>query len=71
MIDNKTFIGAAILVLGTIGYIAFVLAISFGITAAITYGIFVCFGWPWSWTIAFGIWLLTIFIRWVLHSNKK
>lgn len=50
----------------TIGILAF----SFLMTAGLTYLIFWCFGWEWTWFIALGIWLLAIFIKGLVRGNK-
>ena len=45
------------------------LAVSFLICAGLTYLIFWCFGWQWSWVIAFGIWLVALFFKWLLGES--
>lgn len=40
-----------------------VMALSFLATAGLTYLIFWCFGWEWSWLIALGIWVAAIMLK--------
>ena len=57
--------GVAIVLLGTICTLILILAASYGLIALVTWAIFSCFGWPWSWQMALGIWLLTMFLKWM------
>lgn len=47
-----------------------ILALSFFACAGITYLIFWCFGWQWSWVIAFGIWLVALFLKGIFGRSS-
>lgn len=71
---ESTLMGAGIIVFGTICMLAVILGISYGLVALVTWAICSCFGWTWSWQIALGIWLLTVFLKWMhkyITSHKK
>lgn len=62
---------AAIVIIGTIGLITLIFALSYALVALATWVIFTCFGWAWSWQTAVGVWMLVIFVRWALKINKR
>ena len=71
---ESTLMGAGIILFGTICMLAVILGISYGLVALVTWAICSCFGWTWSWQIALGIWLLTVFLKWMhkyITSHKK
>lgn len=60
MKDKSKFIAGFV---GVLWLVIGIYALSFIVTAGITYLIFWCFGWEWNWLIALGLWLLTILLR--------
>lgn len=71
---ESTLMGAGIILFGTICMLAVILGVSYGLVALVTWAICSCFGWTWSWQIALGIWLLTVFLKWMhkyITSHKK
>lgn len=65
-----------IVVLGTLCTILLIFGVSYGLTALATWAICSCFGWPWSWTMALGIWFLAMFLKWMhkyitSHGKKE
>lgn len=58
-------------ILTIIAIIIFACALSFGLTTILFYGICWAFGWCFSWKIAFGVWLVLIFINLTLKPTVK
>ena len=68
---TKNLMSFGIVAIGTIGMLVLLLGLSYAMTALVTWLIFSCFGWDWSWQLALGIWLLALFIRWVLKRSDS
>lgn len=56
--------------LGLIFMLIGILGVSYLVVAGITWLIFWCFGWTWSWLIALGIWALAVLLK-ILFGGSK
>lgn len=70
----KLIVTAISCLLGLATYALIVIICTYLVVAAFTNVIFGLFSWPWSWPIAFGVWLTIVFLKLVFNgfiSNNK